>query len=140
MALEILKIPEDTDIKKAIAAYLSETKVVRGIITGAIGSVKGMDFAAPSSLSLPITLSHTLVEGPGELLCFTGEILPFEEMPIALRAHYQREEGVDHFLHIHASVGVQGGQVLGGGMHGGKTFRGMNVFMDLSRDDGAQRP
>lgn len=129
--MEVFSMGPGVDIKEALRAYLEAEGVVRGVILNGIGSVQDLDLAAPKSDAWPVVLDHTQVKGPGEVLHISGEILPGAEMPQALKAVY-KEAGA-HFIHIHLSVGLPKAEVRGGGLHGGKSFRSLTLFLDLER-------
>ena len=123
-----LNIPGDRDIKKEIEDFVLEKGYEEVLILGAVGSVKDMEFTTPIYDELPLRTKKTLINGAGELLSFTGEIMKREFMDPELRTIY-KDTSSPLFIHIHASVAAKNGLVAGGGMAGGRTFRGIRVFL-----------
>jgi len=114
-------IDADQDIKQSIIKFLAENKIERAFICGAVGSVKNMLFVAPEAMNIPPTLKKSYVEGPLEMVSFTGEAVDASDMKDELKSMYKNLEG-NCFLHIHASAALPGGKVVGGGVWSGKAF------------------
>lgn len=123
-----LLIEKDLDIRKAINGFVMERGWETAYISGAIGSVKNVCLSTPKTKELPPVLSRMLVEGPGEILAFTGEILKKENMDPVMKQIYP-DDGSPLFIHIHASLAIAGGQVFGGGFQGGEVFRCLKVYI-----------
>ena len=125
--LHELVIAKDQDIKAAIEAFVLEKGWQNVYISGAIGSVYGLEFPPPADSSYPPQVERTLCQGPGEMLSFTGEVMTMERMDPALRGVYKGDGPL--FVHLHASVATAGAHVYGGGFHGGKAFRSLKVYL-----------
>lgn len=104
------------------------------IVVHAIGSVADMQFAAPVYNTLPLRVQVTPCWGAGEILSFTGEIMQKERMDPELKDVYPDTES-PLFIHIHGSCARAGGQVMGGGIRGGRALRSLRVFFRIIRDD-----
>ena len=122
-----LIVGKDQDIKGAIEALVLEKGWQNVYISGAIGSVYGVEFTAPADGSYPPQVERTLCQGPGEMLAFTGEEMTIDRMDPALKGVYQGEGPL--FIHIHASVATAGAHVYGGGFQTGKAFRSLKVYL-----------
>lgn len=128
-----LNIEQGKEIKTEIGKFLKKLKIEKAIIVGAIGSVKDVCFTVPINEDLPPVIERLNFEGPGEILSFTGEVMERSEMDKNLTSVYQSDE-FDFFIHIHASIGINGAQVFGGGFSFGKAFRGLNVFFIVEEE------
>ena len=122
-----LIVGKDQDIKGAIEAFVLEKGWQNVYISGASGSVYGVEFTAPADGSYPPKVERTLCQGPGEMLAFTGEVMTIDRMDPALKGVYQGEGPL--FIHIHASVATAGAHVYGGGFQTGKAFRSLKVYL-----------
>lgn len=116
------------DILQAVERFMIEHQWQSAVITGAIGSVKDMFFSAPISNELPLKAGITPCLGAAEILSFTGEIMPKDKMDPDLRTVYP-DKNSPLFIHIHASCARAGGNVMGGGVRGGKAFRALRIFI-----------
>ncbi|HHX70194.1 MAG: PPC domain-containing DNA-binding protein [Miniphocaeibacter sp.] len=126
--IHVIKYGENEDIKEKIEEFMQEKNWDEAYISGGIGSVKDLLFTAPKNKILPPVVEKTLIEGPGELVSIVGEIMPIEKIDESLKAIYKDEES-DFFIHLHASVGLKDGKVYGGGLHKGRTFRGLKLYI-----------
>jgi predicted DNA-binding protein with PD1-like motif len=123
-----LVLGADQDIKESILSFLTDRGIEKAYLCGAVGSVKDLLLVAPSSLRLPPVLEKTFVDGPLEIVSFTGQAMLASDMDESLRAVYRDVEG-RYFLHLHASAALAGGRVVGGGLWQGKTFRALSVYI-----------
>lgn len=123
-----LIVPKGEDIRKAINDFALRHGITHAYISGAVGSAYGFVFNAPDANSFPIKPVSTRVEGPAEILAFSGEIMPKEEMEESIR-HIYKDDPYEMFIHVHAAVAVAGAQVSGGGMIEGNSFRSVRVFL-----------
>ncbi|NLJ63765.1 MAG: DNA-binding protein [Christensenellaceae bacterium] len=123
-----IKIKSGENIREIINAYVVEHKITHAFIAGAVGSVSDMVFNAPDSSSFPIKPVSTPVSGPAEVLAFSGEVIPKEEMDETMKRIYH-DDPYDLFIHVHAAVGVAGANVYGGALLEGKVFRALSVYI-----------
>jgi len=123
-----LTIPAGKDIKEAIVEFVVEQQLTRSIIIGGIGSAKNLEIAAPISPELPLKTTPTLYPVAAEILSFSGEILPWEEVDSLIKNQYSQSTD-PVFVHIHVSAAFAGGLVFGGGLRGGNAFRALRIFM-----------
>ncbi len=126
--LLVLSLGANEDIKQSIVAFLKKHRIEKAFICGAVGSARDLLFVAPEAMTIPPNLRKTRVEGPVEIVSFTGEAMDVSEMEDKLKALYKNLEG-DCFLHLHASVAHAGGSVIGGGFWEGKSFMLLNIYM-----------
>jgi predicted DNA-binding protein with PD1-like motif len=126
--MEELTIPRGQDILPALERYVLDRGWDDVVVVHAIGSVKDLLFACPVEDELPLRVAVTPGHGAAEILSFTGEIMTKEKMDPELEAVYPDRES-PLFVHIHASCARAGGQVMGGGLRGGKAFRSLRVFL-----------
>ncbi|MGI6263587.1 MAG: PPC domain-containing DNA-binding protein [Succiniclasticum sp.] len=126
--MEELTIPRGQDILPALERYVLDRGWDDVVVVHAIGSVKDLLFACPVEDELPLRVAVTPCHGAAEILSFTGEIMTKEKMDPELEAVYPDRES-PLFVHIHASCARAGGQVMGGGLRGGKAFRSLRVFL-----------
>lgn len=116
------------DILETIDHYITNHGWKNVVVVNAIGSVKDMIFATPIRNELPLKVGSTPCLGAAEILSFTGEIMLKELMDEDLKEVYPKTNS-PLFIHIHASCARAGGQVMGGGLRGGKAFRKLRVFI-----------
>lgn len=116
------------DILETIDHYITNHGWKNVVVVNAIGSVKDMIFATPIRNELPLKVGSTPCLGAAEILSFTGEIMLKELMDKDLKEVYPKTNS-PLFIHIHASCARAGGQVMGGGLRGGKAFRKLRVFI-----------
>ena len=121
-------VDQGQDIRKTIEAFVIEKGWKEVIVVNAIGSVKDLILAAPIRNELPLKVGRTPCYGAAEILSFTGEIMVKDRMDPQLRQVYPDTDS-PLFIHIHASCARAGGQVMGGGLWGGKAFRSLRVFL-----------
>ncbi|WP_312641279.1 DNA-binding protein [Hydrogenoanaerobacterium sp.] len=121
-------IDKDEHIKTKIQEYVLSKGWESAYISGAIGSVKELVLTAPENNELPPKVGKVICRGPGEVLAFTGEIMPMNKIDSSLKAVYH-DTSSPLFIHIHASVAVAGGHVYGGGFHEGCAFRSLKVYI-----------
>ncbi|XOQ52988.1 MAG: PPC domain-containing protein [Succiniclasticum sp.] len=131
--MEELTIPRGQDILPALEQYVLSRGWNDVVVVHAIGSVKDLLFACPVEDELPLRVAVTPCHGAAEILSFTGEIMTKDKMDPELEAVYPNRES-PLFVHIHASCARAGGQVMGGGLRGGKAFRSLRVFLRPVRD------
>jgi predicted DNA-binding protein with PD1-like motif len=131
--MEELTIPRGQDILPALEQYVLDRGWDDVVVVHAIGSVKDLLFACPVEDELPLRVAVTPCHGAAEILSFTGEIMTKEKMDPELEAVYPDRES-PLFVHIHASCARAGGQVMGGGLRGGKAFRSLRVFLQPVQD------
>lgn len=124
----IIKYGENEDIKSGIKKFMKDKNWDEAYISGGIGSVKELLLTAPKNDSLPPIIERTIIRHPGELVSIVGEILPMKKIDESLKHIYKDEES-DFFIHLHASIGLKNGKVYGGGLHKGKTFRGLKLYI-----------
>ncbi len=122
-----LIIGKDQEIKSAIEAFVLEKGWQNVYISGAIGSVYGVEFTAPVDSSYPPRVERTFCQGPAEMLAFTGEVMAMDRMDPALKGIYKGDGPL--FIHIHGSVAVAGAHVYGGGFQNGRAFRSLKVYL-----------
>lgn len=122
-----LIVERDQDVKAAVEAFVLEKGWQNAYISGAIGSVYGVVFTAPVDSSYPPRVERTAVNGPGEMLAFTGEVMTMDRMDPALKNVYKGDGPL--FIHIHASMAVAGAHVYGGGFQAGRAFRSLKVYI-----------
>lgn len=120
------------DILQTIEAEFLRQGWKEAVVTNAIGSVKNLEFSTPLYDELPLRVVKTPWRGASEILSFTGEIMPKEQMDPELKAVYP-DQGSPLFIHIHASSARAGGAVMGGGLRGGVAFRSLRVFIRVLR-------
>jgi hypothetical protein len=131
--MEELTIPRGQDILPALEQYV----LSRG--WNDVGSRPCHRFCQRSAVCmpcgrrLPLRVAVTPCHGAAEILSFTGEIMTKDKMDPELEAVYPNRES-PLFVHIHASCARAGGQVMGGGLRGGKAFRSLRVFLRPVRD------
>lgn len=123
-----LELGPGNNVKDEIYNFIKENKWEEALIIGAIGSFQEITLANPISTRLPIEIKKTKYEKPLECLSFTGEIKSIDSISDDLRALYKKEN-MDLFIHIHASCSYGDGQVVGGGLHQAKVFRGLRLFL-----------
>ena len=123
-----LLIERGQDIRKAIGDYVLEQGWEAAYVSGAVGSVQDVCLTAPKCRELPPQVNRTEVEGPGEILAFTGEVMVKDKMDPSLKSVY-KDDGHPLFIHIHASLAVSGAHVYGGGLQEGKAFRLLKVYL-----------
>jgi predicted DNA-binding protein with PD1-like motif len=123
-----LKIEQDKNIKTEIDQFAKNLNLKKACILGAVGSVNDILLTVPINKTLPPKIEKIFIGGPAEILSFSGEIMAKSEMDNQLSKIYKNND-LDYFIHIHASVGITGAKVYGGGFHEGKAFRGLNVFI-----------
>lgn len=116
------------DILETIDHYITNHGWKNVVVVNAIGSVKDMIFATPIRNELPLKVGSTPCLGAAEILSFTGEIMLKELMDEDLKKVYPKTNS-PLFIHIHASCARAGGQIMGGGLRGGKAFRKLRVFI-----------
>ncbi len=116
------------DILQTIEAFVVARQWESVVVTNAIGSVKDLLLATPVRNELPLKVTTTPCYGAAEILAFTGEIMSKERMDPQLRDVYPDRES-PLFIHIHAACARPGGQVMGGGLWGGKAFRELRIFL-----------
>lgn len=116
------------DILETIDHYITNHGWKNVVVVNAIGSVKDMIFATPIRNELPLKVGSTPCLGAAEILSFTGEIMLKELMDEDLKEVYPKTNS-PLFIHIHASCARAGGQIMGGGLRGGKAFRKLRVFI-----------
>lgn len=117
------------DIKAAIEAFVLQGEGRRYYISGAVGSAQDLVFTVPVSSEFPPAIEKICCKGPAEVLSFTGEIMPVEQMDTDLKKVYKNIQG-PLFIHLHAAVAVKGGEVFGGGLYEGIAFRSLRVFLE----------
>jgi len=120
-------IERDEEIRESIDRFIQKKGWKGGYISGAIGSVKNSRFAVPINNEFPPKIEFISCISAGELLSFTGEIIPIAKVPPTLKSIYSIKG--DYFIHIHASIAVAGAHVYGGGFQSGRAFRAVNVFI-----------
>lgn len=123
-----LELNRGDDIKSSIEKFIIDKGWNFAYISGGIGSVQNIDLSNPVSNQLPPEIEITKLEGPCEVLTFTGEIMKKEYMNEDLKKVY-KDNGGDLFIHIHMSCAGKGAIVYGGGMHSAKVFRGMKIYL-----------
>lgn len=116
------------DILQTLEDFVIERQWETVVVSNAIGSVKDLLLATPARNELPLKIMTTPCYGAGEILTFTGEIMVKERMDPLLREVYPNRES-PLFIHIHASCARPGGQVVGGGLWGGKALRELRIFL-----------
>lgn len=116
------------DILQTIDQYIINHAWKNVVVVNAIGSVKDLIFATPIRNELPLKVGSTPCLGAAEILSFTGEIMSKELMDEDLKEVYPKTNS-PLFIHIHASCARAGGQVMGGGLRGGKAFRKLRIFI-----------
>lgn len=121
-------IDQGEDIIKTIEGFVVAKGWQEAIVVNAIGSVQDLLFATPIRNELPLKVATTPCLGAAEILSFTGEIMIKEKMDPVLKAVYPDRES-PLFIHIHASCARAGGNVMGGGLWGGRAFRLLRVFL-----------
>ncbi len=123
-----LEIGRGEDIKTAINEFINEKGWDFAYISGAVGSVMDVSLSNPQSRKIPIEVAITKLDGPCEVVGFTGEIMKKEYMNEELKKIY-RDESSSLFIHIHMSCSTKDAMVYGGGLHQGKTFRGLKIYV-----------
>lgn len=121
-------VDTNEDILQTIDRYIVEKGWESAVIVNAIGSVKDLVFATPIRNELPLKVGSTPCLGAAEILSFTGEVMKKELMDEDLKAVYPKTDS-PLFIHIHASCARTGGQVMGGGLRGGRAFRKLRIFV-----------
>lgn len=121
-------VDKNEDIRSKISDFMLEKGWNNAYISGAIGSVRDVEFTTPISMELPPKVNTAVCTGPGEVLTFTGEIMDRKLMDPALKGIY-KDTTSPLFIHIHAAVAVSGGHVYGGGLQSGKAFRALKVYI-----------
>ncbi|MDR0823368.1 MAG: DNA-binding protein [Endomicrobium sp.] len=119
-------VKKDEEVRGTINSFIQQIGWKNAYISGAIGSIYDAKYVMPSGAVYPPPLDIIAVAMPGEILSFTGEILPIEQVPPHLLPVYNIKE--NFFAHIHASAAA-GGHVYGGGLLGAKAFRSVNIFI-----------
>lgn len=123
-----LTVGRGGDIRKAINDFALENGITHAYVSGAVGSATDFRFNAPDSSNFPIVPVTTPVAGPAEILAFSGEIMPRDEMDETMRRVY-KDDPFELFIHVHAAVAVAGAKVYGGALIEGKSFRSVTVFL-----------
>ena len=121
-------VEKNEDILSTIDRYVTEKGWDNAVIVNAIGSVKDLILTTPIQNELPLKVSSIPCFGAAEILSFTGEIMRKELMDEDLKAVYPKTDS-PLFIHIHASCARAGGQVMGGGLRGGRAFRKLRIFI-----------
>ena len=116
------------DIKAVVTDYVLGQGWESVYITGAVGSVIGMSYTTPVRDQLPLVTASQPAEGAAEVLSLTGEVMKRERMDPVLEKIYP-DKTCPLFVHVHASVGVAGSHMYGGGFHDGYAFRKLRVFL-----------
>ena len=122
------------DILQVIEAFIIEKQWKSVVVTSAIGSVKDLLLATSVSNELPLKIMTTPCFGAAEILTFAGEIMTKDKMDPRLKEVYPDRES-PLFIHIHAACARPGGQIMGGGLWGGKAFRELRVFLLALAED-----
>ncbi|MDR1952093.1 MAG: DNA-binding protein [Elusimicrobiota bacterium] len=122
-----IEVYKDEDLREKISKFILKNSWKGGYISGAIGSVKDVCFAVPASNEYPPKIEFVSCPSAGELLSFSGEIIPAHLVPPPMKTIYPIDG--DYFIHIHASVAVAGSHIYGGGFLRGRAFRGVNIFI-----------
>lgn len=123
-----VQIPRGEEIRTAMNAFAIEHGITHAFVAGAVGSADEFIFNAPDPNAFPIVPVSTDVKGPAEILAFSGEIIPKEEMDDTMKRVY-REDTLDLFIHVHAAVATAGAKVYGGALVKGKSFRHVTVYL-----------
>ena len=123
-----LVIKRGEDIRERINAFAIENEIEHAYVSGAVGSASDFLFNAPDGDAFPIRPVSTSVKGPAEILAFSGEILPKDEMDDTMKRIYA-DDTLDLFIHVHAAVATAGAKVHGGALVEGKAFREVVVYI-----------
>jgi predicted DNA-binding protein with PD1-like motif len=121
-------VKQGEKIKEVITQFILQKGWKNVYVTGAIGSVIGVELTTPCRNELPLRCSRTKVENAAEIIQLCGEVMPIEDMDPELEEIYPDKDS-PLFVHLHAAVAVSGGTVFGGGLFDGNAFRALRVFM-----------
>ena len=121
-------VEKDENVKEKITQYILEQGWEDVYISGAVGSVRNVKLTNPVSAEFPPRVGTTECAGPCEVVAFTGEVMKRERMDPVLEKIYP-DKTCPFFVHVHASVGVAGSHMYGGGFHDGYAFRKLRVFL-----------
>lgn len=128
MLLQEIKIGPSQDVKGAIKQWLLQNQINKAVIVNGIGSMKDLVFSVPSKMSVPVEIEMNKVQGPGEVVSITGEIIDVSELNPELAKLYPQSDD-KWFIHIHAAIAEKGGTVKGGGMREGQSFLGLTLWL-----------
>lgn len=123
-----LELHRGNDIKSCLDKFITSKGWNSAYIMGGIGSVEDIVLSNPISKEFPPNIETQNLSGPCEVLSFTGEIMNKEFMSESMKKVYKDDE-CQLFIHIHMSCSTAGGRVFGGGLHNGKIFRGMKLYI-----------
>lgn len=119
-------IGRNENIKSGIMDFMVNNGWETAYISGAVGSVIDVSLTTPISAEFPPKVQTTQLEGPGEILAFTGEVMPLDSVDPTLP--FVPDDG-PLFIHIHASIACAGAKVSGGGLRDGKAWRSLKVYI-----------
>jgi predicted DNA-binding protein with PD1-like motif len=125
----IIKIAPGERVQPRLVEFAISAGVRYAVIVSAVGSVRDVRFRGiKAGAKLPITASrvhdHT-VEGPLELLAFTGNVFPDEN------------GAIDCHLHVLASRST--GEVLGGHLYDATVFATCELVLTEMHVEGIER-
>lgn len=112
-----------------IDEFLKLNKWKQAVILGAVGSARDIKVATIKSMDFPpVDIQEHFFEGPAEIVSFIGEVIQNKYLDPTLRELYPGDDE-DNFIHLHVSVALRDGRVVGGGLHQIKAFREVVVFL-----------
>ena len=125
------------DILQKLEAFVAGQQWNTVVVTNAIGLVKDILLATPAVNELPLGIITEPCNGTAEILTFAGEIMRKEFMDPQLKEVCPNVES-PLFFHIHAACTKPGGEVIGGGLWGGRAFQELRIFL-LAFDGSKQK-
>jgi predicted DNA-binding protein with PD1-like motif len=124
-----LAIHQGEDIKQAVLTYVLENGWEDVILIGGVGSVIDVELANPATADLPPRMERLFIQGPCEVLSFTGEVIVKEKMDEILKKVYANDPS-PLFVHIHLSCSGRDGTAYGGAVRSGRAFRSIRMFFE----------
>ena len=125
------------DILQKLELFVINQQWSTVVVTNAIGLVKDLILATPVSNELSLSINTEPCNGTAEILTFTGEIMRKEFMDPQLKEVCpQRESSL--YIHIQTACTKPGGEVISGGLWGGRAFQELRIFLlafDSSKAD-----